>query len=95
MVHCFECLGVYAAADVNSGAVHILDRDAWEVLRAVQPPMTEHCPADIRSRFSSLAELDEIWGELYGLYKEGTLFSDDTYIKVLPQVKGGGVIKAL
>lgn len=95
MVHCFECLGVYAAADVNSGAVHVLDKAAWEVLRAVQPPMTEDCPQYIRAAFPQMEDLEEIWGELYSLQQAGTLFADDEYVKALPQVKAGGVIKAL
>lgn len=95
MVHCFECLGVYVAADVNSGAVHVLDREAWEVLRVVEPPMTADCPQYIREKFAHQPDLEEIWAELFALYEEGLLFADDEYVKALPQVKAGGVIKAL
>ena len=34
MVHTFEALGQYLAVDVASGAVHVLDKPAYLVLKA-------------------------------------------------------------
>ena len=44
MVHTFICLGVPVAVDVNSGAVHVLDRAAYDVLSLLDSPMGEFCP---------------------------------------------------
>ena len=35
MVHTFTALGVYVAVDVNSGAVHVLDKTAYDLLEAL------------------------------------------------------------
>ena len=48
MVHTFQCLGVFVAVDVNSGAVHVLDELTYRLLEQVTPPMEEHCPAEVR-----------------------------------------------
>ena len=32
MVHTFTSLGAYIAVDVNSGAVHVLDKTAYDLL---------------------------------------------------------------
>ena len=50
MVHTFQCLGVNVAVDVNSGAVHVLDELTYHLLELVEPPMGEHCPAEVAAR---------------------------------------------
>ena len=34
MIHTFTALGQYLVADVNSGAVHVLDRMSYDLLSA-------------------------------------------------------------
>ncbi|MEG1878710.1 MAG: thioether cross-link-forming SCIFF peptide maturase [Pseudoflavonifractor sp.] len=82
MVHTFSVLGVNIAADVNSGAVHVLDKCAYDLLPLVQPPMGETCPkaiADQLPQYSAQA-LAEAWDDLRGLANEGLLFVEDDYI---------------
>lgn len=45
MVHTFTALGQYLAADVNSGAVHVLDEMSYRLLSAVgeEGPMAPRC----------------------------------------------------
>ena len=76
MVHTFQCLGVNIAVDVNSGAVHVLDELTYHLLEQVQPPMGEHCPAELCARLPQYdpAALEEAWQELRGLAAEGLLF---------------------
>ena len=50
MVHTFQALGVNIAVDVNSGAVHVLDELTYHLLEQIEPPMAEHCPAEIAAR---------------------------------------------
>lgn len=44
MVHTFTALGQYLAADVNSGAVHVLDRMGYDLLSRVEGPMGRSAP---------------------------------------------------
>ena len=82
MVHTFTALGQYLAADVNSGAVHVLDRMGYDLLSKVEGPMGEKCPQELKDQLSQYEpqELDELWEELRGLQEQGLLFSSDDYI---------------
>ncbi len=82
MVHTFECLGVYVAVDVNSGAVHVLDKTAYQVLRLQNQPLEEHCPEQLYAQLPELSreEIDGAWAELLELQNNGLLFTDDNYI---------------
>ncbi len=63
--------------DSPSGAVHVLSDIAYDLLEKLQPPLTEACPIDIIDLFDQKESAVEAYGELYGLYKSGTLFSED------------------
>lgn len=82
MVHTFICLGVPMAVDVNSGAVHVLDNAAYDVLSLLDAPMADICPKEFYQKLPQydLAMLDEAWGELLELQKNGLLFTNDSYI---------------
>ena len=47
MVHTFTALGQYLAADVNSGAVHVLDKLSYDLLSAVEGPLGEKLPEEL------------------------------------------------
>ena len=66
MVHTFHCLDANIAVDVNSGAVHVLDQTAYDLLSLLDGPMVE--------------SLNCAWEDLYQLQQQGLLFTDDTYI---------------
>lgn len=82
MVHTFICLGVPVAVDVNSGAVHVLDRTAYDVLSQMDGPMEERCPRALYAKLPQYASdvIDEAWSELLELQNNGLLFTDDNYI---------------
>ena len=88
MVHTFTALGVYVAVDVNSGAVHVLDKTAYDLLEALNRQnanpgqMAEHCPADLATQLPqySAEALEEAWQDLRDLQEEGLLFVEDDYI---------------
>ncbi len=98
MVHTFTALGVHVAVDVNSGAVHVLDKLLLDLLEQITPPMTgERCPAEIKTALPQYdpAELDEAWEELKQLQDNGLLFEEDDYIDPGDAVQEGAPIKAL
>ena len=96
MVHTFTALGQYLVADVNSGAVHVLDPMSYDLLSRVEgeEKLGEHCPQDILEALSQYdpaeleetlsqydpAELEETWQELRALQDQGLLFSSDDYL---------------
>ena len=97
MVHTFEALGCYIAVDVNSGAVHVLDKMMYDLLREVDGPMGERCPAELKDKLSQYpaAELDECWAELLDLQNQGLLFEKDDYVNPNMAVIRNAPVKAL
>jgi uncharacterized protein len=82
MVHTFTSLGANIAVDVNSGAVHVLDQTAYDLLSLLDGPMGERCPDEVAAKLPGYdrAAIDGAWSELLELQKEGLLFTDDSYI---------------
>ena len=82
MVHTFICLGVPVAVDVNSGAVHVLDKTAYDVLALLDGPLADTCPQEIYNKLPQYAPevVDEAWSELLELQKNGLLFTEDSYL---------------
>ncbi len=75
MVHTFEALGVYIAVDVNSGAVHVLDKTAYDTLNDLIASQGQTPNFDQRPAGAGPA-----WEELKALYDQGLLFTQDDYI---------------
>ncbi len=82
MVHVFTALGQYLAADVNSGAVHVLDRITYDLLSVTEGPMGETLPEETAAKLPqySREELGEAWEELRDLQERGLLFASDDYL---------------
>ncbi|NJE73080.1 thioether cross-link-forming SCIFF peptide maturase [Pseudoflavonifractor sp. SW1122] len=82
MVHTFHCLDANIAVDVNSGAVHVLDQTAYDLLSLLDGPMAEHCPDEVAAKLPQYdrGSLNCAWDDLYQLQQQGLLFTDDTYI---------------
>ena len=82
MVHTFHCLDANIAVDVNSGAVHVLDQTAYDLLSLLDSPMAEHCPDEVAAKLPQYdrESLNCAWEDLYQLQQQGLLFTDDTYI---------------
>ena len=101
MIHTFTALGQYLVADVNSGAVHVLDRMSYDLLSLLEgeETMGETCPPEIRERLTQYSdqEVDEAWEELRGLQEAGLLFSDDDYLdpEAAMELPKQAVVKAL
>lgn len=75
MVHTFEALGVYIACDVNSGAVHVLDKTGYDTLNALIAAQGQEPDFSVKPEGAGPA-----WNELKDLYEEGLLFTKDDYI---------------
>lgn len=82
MVHTFTSLGIHLAVDVNSGAVHVLDKPAYDLLSLLNEPLGETCPPDVAAQLPQYSHevITEAWNDLLSLQKEGLLFVDDSYL---------------
>ena len=62
MIHTFTALGQYLVADVNSGAVHVLDRMSYDLLSLLEKEETmgETCPREIRERLTQYSVLHNL-----------------------------------
>lgn len=83
MIHKFAQQDAYIVLDVNSGAVHLVDRLIYDLLDFVTaPPKSAICPESIIKALSGTYEpevLKEAYAELYSLCEMGHLFSVDDY----------------
>lgn len=99
MVHTFHCLDANIAVDVNSGAVHVLDQTAYDLLSLLDGPMAEHCPDEVAAKLPQYDRqaLDCAWEDLYQLQQDGLLFTDDSYIdpEAAVLMQKGAPVKAL
>ena len=95
MVHTFFLLGQYIAVDVNSGAVHILDRLTYDVLEQMQDEHTRVEDVIAKLPQYSAEEIREGYEELQGLVSRGELFAAADYINPALAVIKNAPVKAL
>ncbi len=82
MIHTYSLNGFDILLDVNSGAVHVVDPLCLQVADLLTPPLTEECPNEVVDKLSkeySENDIRECYAELYELYEDGLLFSEDSY----------------
>lgn len=87
---------MYIILDICSGGVHSVDETVYNMIDYIEAPMSENCPESVYAALPQYnrKEISECYGELYGLYKAGALFSDDEYRK-FADMKLNAPIKAL
>ena len=91
MVHTFSCLGVNIAADVNSGAVHVLDDLSYALLSAAgDNPDEMPCLPDADPDAAKAA-----WAELMELRQQGLLYAPMDYVDPETAVPKDAPVKAL
>ena len=82
MIHQYELNGHKICLDVHSGAVHLPDDLAYDLLPFTSENMTGHVSEDAEKALAgkySKNEIAETWAELYELYSAGQLHSKDDY----------------
>ena len=91
MVHTFSALGCYIAVDVNSGAVHVLDKLSYDLLTAA-----DNCP-DVMPELEGVPrqEAERAWQELMALKEQGLLFTPMDYVDPAEAVPKDAPVKAL
>ncbi len=91
MVHTFSVLGCNIAVDVNSGAVHVLDRLSYDLLAAAgeDPEVMPELPGVDRQ------EAEAAWQELMELKEQGLLYTPMDYVDPAVAVPKDAPVKAL
>ncbi len=93
MIHKYSMNGLFIVLDVNSGAVHIVDKIVYDVLDFYKQ-MPENEIAD-KLNYTK-AEIDEALEEIKELESKKMLFTEDIYEEVIPLInKREPVVKAL
>lgn len=83
MIHKYKLNGYNIALDVNSGAIHIIDDISFDILDLLDNNnFTENIDSKIIKNLVPTYNKKDIidsYNELYNLYKNGQLFSEDEY----------------
>ena len=83
MIHKYSMNGLHIVLDVNSGAVHIVDKVVYDVLDFYKDCSFDEICEKLGDSYSE-QELKEACIEIEQLEKDKMLFSEDVYAQVIP-----------
>ena len=101
MVHQYKLNGYNIVLDTASGAVHVVDEVAYDIIEMYKEKSTEEIVVAIMEKYGHLEDVneDEILeciGDVKSLEEQGKLFSRDVYEELAKNYKNNSnVIKAL
>ena len=97
MVHQYKLNGYNIVLDSASGAVHVVDEVAYDIIKKFKEQTAEEIVSDITNRYDvSTDEVLECIEDVKTLEKENKLFAKDEYEKLTPKLnKNSNVIKAM
>ena len=82
MIHQYRLNGYNIVLDINSGGVHVTDDVTYDLIALLTPPLHPICPPEIIKQLEAKYDKKEILGayeDVYTLYENETLFSEDEY----------------
>ena len=81
MIHCYQMNGYNIILDVHSGGVHVVDELFYRLAQEIEPPLPEVCPSALTEKYAAYGReaVEETYGEMLELYRQGSLFSPDDY----------------
>ena len=91
-IHKFEQNGSYMLLDINSGAVHVIDKLAYEIMDYFDGTNDAAVLGQMAGRYPR-GEVEEVLSELHALMDEHQLFAPD--IDVPPTFRQQGLVKSL
>ena len=96
MIHAYKLGGFNIILDVNSGAVHIVDDIAYDIISAYEEMSKDEICAAITKKYGDINTC-EYFGEIEELKNSGQLFTPDTFENIAGSLKekSAGIIKAL
>ncbi|MBP2027523.1 uncharacterized protein J2Z35_001320 [Acetoanaerobium pronyense] len=93
MIHKFAMNGLNIVLDVNSGAVHVVDKVTYEVLDFYKEKDIDFIKENL-TNFSS-DEIEEAYKEILELEENGLLYSQDNYLDIEGFKNREPVVKAM
>ena len=101
MIHQFKQGGLCVVVDVFSGAIHLVDDVAYDIIALYETTEKEQIVNSLVEKYAhenlSREEIGECYDEITELKNEGKLFSPDTFAPISNKLKEktSGVVKAL
>ncbi len=102
MIHQYKLGGYNIVLDVSSGAVHVVDDIAYDMIARFEDASREDILSEMREKYGHLtevseADLAECYDQIVELKESGQLFVPDTFEAMAPHLKEktSGVVKAL
>lgn len=100
MIHYYQLLGKNIVLDVFSGAVHVLDDTAYDVVAYFGQDFinSDTCPEELLSALAGKYTKDEICGaydEIRGLADADLLYTTDIYEEYAKNIEKRSVVKAM
>ncbi|MBR1396627.1 MAG: 4Fe-4S cluster-binding domain-containing protein, partial [Selenomonadaceae bacterium] len=91
-IHKFKQGNEYILLDINSGAVHLIDKMIFDIMDTFDGNNDAEVVDNLKNRYDVI-ELNEALGELHDLIDSNLLFAPD--IDVPPTFKQTGIVKSL
>ena len=102
MIHQYKLGGYNVVLDVCSGAIHVVDEVAYDIIEMFENSDREAILSAVSEKYSQRdditpADIEECYNQVVSLKESGKLFSPDTFEPMAGELKAktAGVIKAL
>ncbi len=99
MIHQYQLGGYNIVLDVCSGAIHVVDEVAYDIIALFETHSKEDVLKEVAEKHPSVtsADLEECYGQVAALKESGKLFAPDTFEPMAGALKAktAGVVKAL
>ena len=99
MIHQYKLGGYNIVLDVCSGALHVVDPVAYDIIALFEEQPKETVLAEMKEKYPELSvkDIEECYGQVEGLKEAGKLFAPDTFEPMAGTLKAktAGVVKAL
>ena len=100
MIHQYKLGGLNIVIDVNSGAVHVVDEVAYDVIAMYETSTADEIVAAMLEKYGDLPdvnenEIRECIADIESLKEDGKLFTQDRYANLAGKMKQSPIIKAI
>ena len=100
MIHQYKLGGLNIVIDVNSGAVHVVDEVAYDIIAMYETASSAEIVAAMLDKYAHLPDVNEqevleCIADIEALKAAGKLFSQDNFSRLAGKMKQGNIIKAI
>lgn len=100
MIHQYKLGGMNIVIDVNSGAVHVVDEVAYDIIAMYETATADEIVAAMLEKYGDLpdvneAEIRECISDIASLKEAGKLFTEDRFAGLAGKMKQSPIIKAI